>query len=100
MKIKRTVPIFLAVIGLYFGLYFAVMDWDIPVSKGGRFVNTCAFRWASYNTVVDGGRGGMAYGRRWHPLNVVFAPAEDIVNALRGRSSAEMLRSLNRYFEQ
>ena len=95
MKIKRTILIILGVFGLYFGLYFAVMDWDVPVWKDGRFVNTCAVRWGEERPFIDGRLGRMSV-RAWHPLNVVFAPAEDTVNTLRGWGSRdEILRKMN-----
>jgi hypothetical protein len=88
MKIRRSLLIILAVFGLYFALFFAVMERDVPVWKDGRFVNTCAVRWVEVRPFMN--RLGLTVVvRPWHFLNAVFQPAEQTINALRGCGSRE-----------
>jgi hypothetical protein len=99
MKIRRSLLIVLAVFGLYFALFFAIMERDVPVWKDGRFVNTCALRWGDGFPFVSKRMHHTVVVREWHVLNAVFQPAEEVVNAMRGMGSRkEILQPWNRIY--
>jgi len=91
-QIKISIYISGALIGLYVGLFFALMRTKIPAWKDGHIEATCVVYWGKLRPVVVDGRTLAV--RKWSIFNAIFLPAEKFFNKVTGNDALlERMRS-------